>query len=105
MGFFDDLDDADVLPTAEEQMVAAIRRVQVAVDGMSRAVHRLEVKGGVAERWMAAVTTFDTTSQECRRNCDRLAAALAARGDVPVTPPAEYRPDRSSRSARSSSVR
>jgi uncharacterized protein YukE len=80
MGFFSDVDQTKAFQTAEQETVTAIRRVQKAVDTLSQAVHGLDVKGDFAEQWRTAVTTFDTTSQECKRNCDQLAQAVADHG-------------------------
>jgi uncharacterized protein YukE len=80
MGFFSDVDQTKAFQTAEQETVAAIRRVQKAVDTLSQAIHGLDVKGDYADQWKTAVTTFDTTSQECKRNCDQLAEAVAAHG-------------------------
>jgi hypothetical protein len=80
MSFFSDVTQTKAFQTAEEETVSAIRRVQSAVDSLKEAVHGLDIKGDYAEKWKAAVTTFDTTSQECKRNCDQLALAVAAHG-------------------------
>jgi uncharacterized protein YukE len=80
MSFFTDVSQTKAFQTAEEETVSAIRRVQSAVDTLTQAVHGLDIKGDFAEKWKAAVTTFDTTSQECKRNCDQLANAVAAHG-------------------------
>jgi hypothetical protein len=80
MGYFSDVDQTKVFQTAEQETVTAIRHVQKAVDALSQAVHGLDVGGDFAQQWKTAVTTFDTTSQECKRNCDQLAEAVAAHG-------------------------
>jgi hypothetical protein len=80
MGFFSDVQHTQAFQTAEQETVTAIRRVQKAVDTLSQAVHGLDVKGEYADQWKLAVTTFDSTSQECKRNCDQLAEAVAAHG-------------------------
>ena len=80
MGYFSDAHETRAFQTAEQETVTAIRQVQKAVDELSAAVHGLDVKGDFAEQWRTAVTTFDVTSQECKRNCDQLAAAVAAHG-------------------------
>ena len=80
MSYFSDVDQTKAFQTAEDETLSAIRRVQAAVDHLSQAIHGLDVKGQFAETWKQAVTTFDTTSQECKKNCDQLAAAVAAHG-------------------------
>jgi uncharacterized protein YukE len=80
VSYFSDVDQTKAFQTAEEETVSAIKRVQVAVDQLRSAVHGLDVKGQFAETWKQAVTTFDATSQECKKNCDQLAAAVAAHG-------------------------
>lgn len=80
MGFFSDVQETKAFQTTEEETVAAVRHVMRAVDNLSQAVHGLDVKGEFAEQWKTAVTTFDTTSQECKRNCEQLAAAVATHG-------------------------
>jgi uncharacterized protein YukE len=80
MGFFSDVTQTQAFQTAEQETVTAVRRVQRAVDTLTQAVHGLDVKGDFADQWKRAVTTFDATSQECKRNCDELAAAVAAHG-------------------------
>ena len=80
MGFFSDVDQTKAFQTAEQDTLTAIRRVQKAVDALSSAIHGLDVKGDYADTWKKATHTFDTTSQACKKNCDDLAAAVAAHG-------------------------
>jgi hypothetical protein len=80
MGFFSDVDESKAFQTAEQETVTAIRRVQKAVDALRTAIHGLDVKGDYAEQWKTATVTFDTTSQECKKNCERLAQAVAEHG-------------------------
>jgi hypothetical protein len=80
MGFFSDVDETQAFQTAEQETITAITHVKRAVEALTQAVHGLDVKGDFANQWKTAVTTFDTTSAECKKNCDELAAAVAAHG-------------------------
>jgi hypothetical protein len=80
MPFFTDVADTKAFQHAERDTLDAVARVGKAVDALTQAVHGLDVKGEFADTWKRAVGTFDRTSQECKRNCEQLALAVATHG-------------------------
>lgn len=80
MSFFSDVVDTRAFATAEQDTLAAIRKVVSSVDHLVSAVHGLDVKGQFADQWHQATAAFDATTQECKRGCDRLAEAVLVHG-------------------------
>ena len=75
-----DVVDTKAFKDAEGDTLQAVRRVGKAVTQLTEAVHGLDVKGEFADTWKQAVTNFDRTSQECKRNVEQLAQAVATHG-------------------------
>jgi DNA-binding ferritin-like protein len=80
MSFFTDVVDTRAFQTAEQDTLQSINKVMGSVDHLVQAVHGLDVKGQFAEQWHAATSAFDTTTQECKKGCDRLAEAVRVHG-------------------------
>jgi uncharacterized protein YukE len=77
---FADVVDTKAFKDAEGDTLEAVRRVYKAVTNLTQAVHGLDVKGEFADTWKRAVTNFDRTSAECKRNVEDLAQAVATHG-------------------------
>jgi len=77
---YSDVVDTKAFKDAEQDTLQAVGRVGKAVDALTQAVHGLDVKGEFADTWKRAVTNFDNTSRECKRNVEQLAAAVATHG-------------------------
>jgi uncharacterized protein YukE len=75
-----DVVDTKAFKIAESDTLQAVRQVGKAVTQLTDAVHGLDVKGAFADTWKQAVTNFDRTSQECKRNVEQLAQAVATHG-------------------------
>ena len=80
MSFFSEVTESGAFSTAADDTVAAITRVSRAVDTLTQAVHGLDVRGDFAVAWRQAVTRFDETRLDCKRNCEQLAEAVRAHG-------------------------
>jgi uncharacterized protein YukE len=77
---YSDVVDTKAFKDAESDTLQAVGRVGKAVDALTQAVHGLDVKGEFADTWKRAVTNFDRTSRECKRNVEQLAEAVATHG-------------------------
>jgi uncharacterized protein YukE len=77
---FADVVDTKAFRDAETDTLQAVRRVYKAVTNLTQAVHGLDVKGEFADTWKRAVTNFDRTSAECKRNVEDLAEAVRTHG-------------------------
>jgi uncharacterized protein YukE len=77
---YSDVADIRAFKDAETDTLDAVRRVGKAVDALTQAVHGLDVKGEFADTWKRAVGNFDRTSNECKRNVEHLAEAVATHG-------------------------
>src|SRR5262245_7746309 len=75
-----DVVDTKAFKDAETDTLQAVDRVGKAVDQLTQAVHGLDVKGDFADTWKRAVSNFDRTSHECKRNVEQLAEAVATHG-------------------------
>ena len=80
MSYYTDVANIKAFEEAEADTLQAVGRVAKAVDALTRAVHGLDVSGEYAETWKRAVVTFERTSQQCKRNVEQLAAAVATHG-------------------------
>src|SRR5215204_3608521 len=77
---YSDVADTKAFKDAETDTLQAVGQVGKAVDALTQAVHGLDVKGEFADTWMRAVTSFDRTSHDCKRNVEQLAQAVATHG-------------------------
>jgi uncharacterized protein YukE len=75
-----DVVDTKAFKDAESDTLQAVRRVSKAVANLTQAVHGLDVKGEFADTWKQAVTNFDRTSAQCKRNVEQLAEAVRTHG-------------------------
>jgi uncharacterized protein YukE len=75
-----DVVDTKAFKDAESDTLQAVRRVYKAVTNLTQAVQGLDVKGEFADTWKQAVTNFDRTSADCKRNVEDLAQAVATHG-------------------------
>jgi hypothetical protein len=75
-----DVADTKAFKTAETDTLNAVARVAKAVDSLTQVVNGLPVRGQFADAWKKAVGSFNTISQESKRNSDELAHAIATHG-------------------------